>query len=266
MITGVALPLLGIACGAWLVAAGAYVALLLRDEQDWAFAAATATLLGLLFQIAGLAMWIAQDGLWNAASRSGVTMTWAALTVVVFLAVAWRWQMYSLGAPLLILVALVDAGALLLWPSAARGPVPLAAQRNGWWVLYLVLVSLAGGGLTVLSAAVLLRSWWPVGCHPLDKRPPLPVVEHFLLVGGLLGLLLGVAAHAWWSWQTWGQPWQWAPDEVAVGLAGLLYAAYGHGRRSRELAESRAWAGVALLGLLAVLGMVLTLQNSHFGL
>jgi ABC-type transport system involved in cytochrome c biogenesis permease subunit len=122
-------------------------------------------------------------------------------------------------------------------------------------------------GLYVVYAGFILMTvgvMWVLWFRKAGKEPAAPELAVYRVVClGFPVLTLGLVLGAWWGKLAWGDYWGWDPKELWGLASWLVFLAYLHWRYVYGRALPRANLGLAVVGLLAIVG-TLFMVNQGF--
>lgn len=193
-------------------------------------------------------------------------------TVLVFLALSYRYRGLSVFGALILPLALIGLGAALLADPSAQ--VVSGTLASLWLVIHVLFANLAFAcyvGAFFTSAAYLAGS----GAHParlatLISRLPAAeeldeLTARFVSAGFLIQGLM-IATGAIWANEAWGRYWAWDPIETWSLAAWITYAVWLHLRLTLGWRGRRtAWLAVAALPVVAfsLLGVPVVYDSIH---
>ncbi len=129
----------------------------------------------------------------------------------------------------------------------------MPALQSGWLVVHVFLAIMAYGSFSVaggVGAMYLVKdSGRGANLPPTDK---LDNISYRAVVIGFLCISLTIITGALWAHKAWGRFWAWDPKETWSLITFIIYTAYLHMRRSRNMRGRKA-AWFAVIGLIAVL-------------
>lgn len=206
-----------------------------------------------------------------------VFILFCVITSVIYLYYETRYQNYSMGAFVLLVIS--AAVMFLLWYSYSRGAneiQPLVPALKSYWMKIHVPANFIGYGCFSMSAmlgiAFLLRSRFQKK-YP-DSRfvtglPALELLDEVMYKSIALGFAFFTIATilgALWAAEAWGGYWSWDPKETWALIVWLNYAAWLHMRMTKGWhGHVMAWWSIIglFVTLFAFLGVNMFLSGLH---
>ena len=228
--------------------------------------------------------------IWPLTNLYGSLTLFAAMSVVIFIGFALRYDLWFMGGFVLALAAGFSAYSLT-WDVGYLPAVP--ALQSYWIKIHVPLVISAYASFLVafVSSLLYLIKYYGeqalaaetvqptpaatpraiiVGDAPnleraaaagntlalwlatLPTLSKLDIITYRIVAVGLPLLSLGIITGAWWAKEAWGAYWQWDPKETAALFSWIVYAAYMHLHTRPEWRGTRtAW--VSVIGFAAVM-------------
>ncbi|MCE5204141.1 MAG: cytochrome c biogenesis protein CcsA [Actinomycetia bacterium] len=233
-----------------------------------------ASALGLVPQIAALAIRWVRVGHGPYIGYYEVTNGLVLFVVAVFVLVAWRNRRLSaVGVGIMPVAVLLLGGAML----APKGGLPLTPNLASYWLfIHVAFANLAFAAFVAsfgLAIAYIVRKRSANGtwARRLAKLPAQEVLSElttrFVLAGFLFWGAM-IVSGAIWANQAWGRYWGWDPIETWSLIVWVVYAIYLHLRFTRGWAGERlAWFAVIAMpvSLFALLGTPIVFNSIHGG-
>ncbi len=206
-------------------------------------------------------------GIWPLLNLYGSLSLFAAMSVAIFLVMAWRYQAWYAGGFVLAIAAI----ALAYGVTWNEGTMPAVPSLQSYWakvhvpivvssyaaflvafvfsVIYLIKyyaearvaamessVELAGTGMTMrvsgdtpaLSTAAQNGNPLAQWLQTLPSLAQLDVIVYRAVAIGLPLISIGIITGAAWAKEAWGAYWQWDPKETAALATWIVYLAYMH--------------------------------------
>jgi cytochrome c-type biogenesis protein CcsB len=232
---------------------------------------------GCIAQFAQLVVRYELTGIWPLLNLYGSLSLFAAMSVAIFIGMAWKYKAWYAGGFVLALAAI----ALAYGVTWNEGTMPAVPSLQSYWakihvpivvssyaaflvafvfsVIYLIkyyaeervaatvsTVQLAGTGMTMkvtgdtpaLQVAAANGSATAQWLQSLPSLAQLDVIVYRAVAIGLPLISIGIITGAAWAKEAWGAYWQWDPKETAALCTWILYLAYMH------LHTRNAWRGV----------------------
>jgi len=232
------------------------------------------TALGLIPQIAAIAVRWARVGHGPYIGYYEVANALTLFVVIFFVLVAWRIaRMSAAGIAIMPIAVLLLGGAML----ASKADLPLTGTLASYWLfIHVAFANLAFAAFAVsfgLAIAYVVRNRSTQGkwAARLAKLPPQDVVEdltsRFALVGFLFWGIM-IASGAIWANEAWGRYWGWDPIETWSLIVWIIYAVYLHLRFMRRWRGVRlAWYAIVAMpvALFCLLGIPVVYHTAHAG-
>jgi cytochrome c-type biogenesis protein CcsB len=224
-------------------------------------------IVGCVAQFAQLFVRWELTGIWPLLNLYGSLSLFAAMSVAIFLVMAWRYQAWYAGGFVLALAAI----ALAYGVTWNEGTMPAVPSLQSYWakvhvpivvssyaaflvafvfsVIYLIKyyaearvaamessVELAGTGMTMrvsgdtpaLSTAAQNGNPLAQWLQTLPSLAQLDVIVYRAVAIGLPLISIGIITGAAWAKEAWGAYWQWDPKETAALATWIVYLAYMH--------------------------------------
>lgn len=200
-----------------------------------------------------------------------VISSYALLSVLVYLLIAWRYKsLRPVGIVVLPIAFLLLAAAMFTDKSGMN----LTGTLASWWLaVHVTFAKLAYASFIAsfaLAVVYLVRDRATgVWADVLAKLPSQEVVDDlcFKFAGaGFIFLGIMIAAGAIWANEAWGRYWGWDPIETWSLISWLVYAAYLHARLTLGWRGRRsAWFAVAALPVVvfALIGVPIVYNSIH---
>lgn len=206
-----------------------------------------------------------------------VFILFAIITALLYLFYERRYQTYSLGGFVLLIVT--AAVVFQLWYTFGKGAheiQPLVPALQSYWMKIHVPANFVGYGTFAMAAmigvAYLLKSWQQtVNQHGLlaTALPDLAIMDDLMYKAIALGFAFFTVATilgALWAAEAWGGYWSWDPKETWALIVWLNYAAWLHMRMTKGWHGNPMawWAVIGLfVTLFAFLGVNMFLSGLH---
>lgn len=173
-------------------------------------------------------------------------LTFAWITVLIYLLLSYRYQIQAAGGVVMLLSALLVFVLVALTGGSLHSVSPLMpALKSPWLTVHVITAAVAYSAFTVAAGLAAIQ-FFPVGQGIREDYTNLMVKCGFALLS--LSIVLG----AIWAEQAWGQYWSWDPKETWALITWLIYAVYLHLYRSREWRSNYArW--MVIIGFLLVM-------------
>jgi cytochrome c-type biogenesis protein CcsB len=230
-------------------------------------------------------------GIWPLLNLYGSLSLFAAMSVAIFIGMAWRYKAWYAGGFVLAIAAI----ALAYGVTWNEGTMPAVPSLQSYWakvhvpivvssyaaflvafvfsVIYLIkyyaeervaatvsTVELAGTGMTMrvhgdtpaLATAAEDGNRLAQWLQTLPSLAQLDVIVYRAVAIGLPLISIGIITGAAWAKEAWGAYWQWDPKETAALATWIVYLAYMH------LHTRNGWRGlrtnwVSVLGFAVVI-------------
>jgi cytochrome c-type biogenesis protein CcsB len=191
----------------------------------------------------------------------------AAVIIVVYLVVEWRYKYRSLGVFITPLAFLAMAYASMSPNISDRIQPLIPALKSNWLIAHVITCFIGyaafavafGTSLLLILISIAVYSKANQDASPAwTKRFPnvaaLDELIYQLVVFGFLFLTVGIITGAVWANSAWGRYWGWDPKETWSLITWLIYAALLHFRLMR------GWHGwrIALFSVLGFLAVLFT--------
>ncbi len=206
-------------------------------------------------------------GIWPLLNLYGSLSLFAAMSVLIFIIMAWRYNAWYAGGFVLALAAI----ALAYGVTWNEGTMPAVPSLQSYWakihvpivvssyaaflvafvfsVIYLIkyyaearvaksveTVELAGTGMTMqvrgdtpsLATAAANGNSTATWLQSLPSLAQLDVIVYRAVAIGLPLITIGIITGAAWAKEAWGAYWQWDPKETAALATWIVYLAYMH--------------------------------------
>jgi cytochrome c-type biogenesis protein CcsB len=234
-------------------------------------------IVGCVAQFAQLFVRWELTGIWPLLNLYGSLSLFAAMSVLIFLLMAWRYNAWYAGGFVLAIAAI----ALAYGVTWNEGTMPAVPSLQSYWakihvpivvssyaaflvafvfsVIYLIkyyaeariaksvrTVELAGTGMTMqvhgdtpaLATAAEGGNATAQWLQSLPSLAQLDVIVYRAVAIGLPLITIGIITGAAWAKEAWGAYWQWDPKETAALATWIVYLAYMH------LHTRSAWRGL----------------------
>jgi cytochrome c-type biogenesis protein CcsB len=234
-------------------------------------------IVGCVAQFAQLFVRWELTGIWPLLNLYGSLSLFAAMSVAIFVVMAWRYKAWYAGGFVLALAAI----ALAYGVTWNEGTMPAVPSLQSYWakihvpivvssyaaflvafvfsVIYLIkyyaeariakkvtTVELAGTGITMqvrgdtpaLAAAADGGDATARWLQSLPSLAQLDVIVYRAVAIGLPLISIGIITGAAWAKEAWGAYWQWDPKETAALCTWIVYLAYMH------LHTRNSWRGL----------------------
>jgi cytochrome c-type biogenesis protein CcsB len=234
-------------------------------------------IVGCVAQFAQLFVRWELTGIWPLLNLYGSLSLFAAMSVAIFIIMAWRYKAWYAGGFVLAIAAI----ALAYGVTWNEGTMPAVPSLQSYWakihvpivvssyaaflvafcfsVIYLIkyyaeariakrvkTVELAGTGMTMqvrgdtpaLAAAADGGDATASWLQSLPSLAQLDVIVYRAVAIGLPLISIGIITGAAWAKEAWGAYWQWDPKETAALCTWIVYLAYMH------LHTRNSWRGV----------------------
>jgi cytochrome c-type biogenesis protein CcsB len=234
-------------------------------------------IVGCVAQFAQLFVRWELTGIWPLLNLYGSLSLFAAMSVAIFVVMAWRYKAWYAGGFVLAIAAI----ALAYGVTWNEGTMPAVPSLQSYWakihvpivvssyaaflvafvfsVIYLIkyyaeariakkvkTVELAGTGMTMqvrgdtpaLAAAAEGGDATASWLQSLPSLAQLDVIVYRAVAIGLPLITIGIITGAAWAKEAWGAYWQWDPKETAALCTWIVYLAYMH------LHTRNAWRGL----------------------
>ena len=228
--------------------------------------------------------------IWPLTNLYGSLTLFAAMSVVIYLAFSFRYQLWFMGGFVLALAACFSAYSLT-WDVGYLPAVP--ALQSYWIKIHVPLVISAYASFLVafVSSLLYLIRYYAergivletaqiattpapraiiVGDAPnleraaaggntlalwlatLPSLATLDIITYRVVAVGLPLLSLGIITGAWWAKEAWGAYWQWDPKETAALFSWVIYLLYMH-LHTRNWWRGVPCACIAVIGFLSII-------------
>lgn len=223
-------------------------------------------ILGCAAQFAQLVVRFETTHVWPLLNLYGSLSLFAAMSVAIFIAFAFRYKLWFAGGFVLALAAIFLAYGVT-WYEGTMPPVP--SLQSYWAKIHVpIVVSSYAAFLVafVFSCIYLLKYYVTAGgsANPqrsgavtawlaaLPSLPQLDVIVYRAVAIGLPLISIGIITGAMWAKEAWGAYWQWDPKETAALFSWIIYLAYMH------LHTRHAWRGlrtswVSVVGFVSII-------------
>jgi cytochrome c-type biogenesis protein CcsB len=234
-------------------------------------------IVGCVAQFAQLFVRWELTGIWPLLNLYGSLSLFAAMSVLIFIIMAWRYKAWYAGGFVLALAAI----ALAYGVTWNEGTMPAVPSLQSYWakihvpivvssyaaflvafvfsVIYLIkyyaeariakrvqTVALAGTGMTMqvrgdtpaLALAAEGGDSTATWLQSLPSLAQLDVIVYRAVAIGLPLITIGIITGAAWAKEAWGAYWQWDPKETAALATWIVYLAYMH------LHTRNSWRGL----------------------
>ncbi len=224
-------------------------------------------IVGCVAQFAQLFVRWELTGIWPLLNLYGSLSLFAAMSVAIFLVMAWRYNAWYAGGFVLAIAAI----ALAYGVTWNEGTMPAVPSLQSYWakihvpivvssyaaflvafvfsVIYLIkyyaeaniakrvkTVALAGTGMTMqvrgdtpaLAVAAQGGDSTASWLQSLPSLAQLDVIVYRAVAIGLPLITIGIITGAAWAKEAWGAYWQWDPKETAALATWIVYLAYMH--------------------------------------
>jgi cytochrome c-type biogenesis protein CcsB len=234
-------------------------------------------IVGCVAQFAQLSVRYEVTHIWPLLNLYGSLSLFAAMSVAIFIVMAWRYKAWYAGGFVLALAAI----ALAYGVTWNEGTMPAVPSLQSYWakihvpivvssyaaflvafvfsVIYLIkyyaearvakkvrTLELAGTGITMqvrgdtpaLAAAADGGDTTAQWLQSLPSLAQLDVIVYRAVAIGLPLISIGIITGAAWAKEAWGAYWQWDPKETAALCTWIVYLAYMH------LRTRNSWRGL----------------------
>jgi cytochrome c-type biogenesis protein CcsB len=224
-------------------------------------------IVGCIAQFAQLFVRWELTGIWPLLNLYGSLSLFAAMSVAIFIVMAWRYKAWYAGGFVLAIAAI----ALAYGVTWNEGTMPAVPSLQSYWakihvpivvssyaaflvafvfsVIYLIkfyaeariakkvkTVELAGTGMTMqvrgdtpaLAVAADGGDSTAQWLQSLPSLAQLDVIVYRAVAIGLPLITIGIITGAAWAKEAWGAYWQWDPKETAALCTWIVYLAYMH--------------------------------------
>ncbi|HUA09255.1 MAG TPA: c-type cytochrome biogenesis protein CcsB [Candidatus Acidoferrales bacterium] len=266
-----------VAIASYIVGALALLAYFFTHEAWLRNLGVPLAVVGCVAQFAQLFVRWELTGIWPLLNLYGSLSLFAAMSVAIFLVMAWRYKAWYAGGFVLALAAI----ALAYGVTWNEGTMPAVPSLQSYWakihvpivvssyaaflvafvfsVIYLIkyyaeariaaasgTVELAGTGMTMkisgdtpaLAAAAANGNATAQWLQTLPSLAQLDVIVYRAVAIGLPLISIGIITGAAWAKEAWGAYWQWDPKETAALSTWIVYLAFMH------LHTRNAWRGL----------------------
>ncbi len=236
-------------------------------------AAVVASAIGLVPQLAAIAVRWARVGHGPYIGYYEVANALTLFVVVFFVAIAWRNRRLSAAGIGIMPVAVLLLGGAMLAPKSG---LPLTGTLASYWLF--VHVTFANLSFAAFAASFGLaivyvirersRGKWT---KRLERLPAQSVVDNLTSRFALAGFLfwgIMIVSGAIWANQAWGRYWSWDPIETWSLVVWLVYAVYLHLRFTLHWRGQRlAWYAIIAMpiALFCLLGIPIVFHSLHGG-
>lgn len=163
-----------------------------------------------------------------------------------------KYKYYSIGAFVVPILFLVIGYAAM----RNREIRPLMPALQSWWLVIHVSMAIIGYGSFAVacgvSAMYLVKDGEKGENIRLPDKKVLDEISYKAVIFGYLFLTLCIITGAFWAQKAWGRYWAWDPKETWSLITWIIYTAYLHMRKTKDLRGKKA-ALFAVLGFIAVL-------------
>jgi cytochrome c-type biogenesis protein CcsB len=234
-------------------------------------------IVGCVAQFAQLFVRWELTGIWPLLNLYGSLSLFAAMSVAIFIVMAWRYKAWYAGGFVLAIAAI----ALAYGVTWNEGTMPAVPSLQSYWakihvpivvssyaaflvafvfsVIYLIkyyaeariaksvkTIELAGTGITMqvrgdtpaLAVAAENGDATASWLQSLPSLAQLDVIVYRAVAIGLPLISIGIITGAAWAKEAWGAYWQWDPKETAALCTWIVYLAYMH------LHTRNSWRGL----------------------
>lgn len=224
-------------------------------------------ILGCAAQFAQLIVRFETTHVWPLLNLYGSLSLFAAMSVAIYIAFAFRYDLWFAGGFVLALAAIFLAYGVT-WYEGTMPPVP--SLQSYWAKIHVPIVVSSYAAFLVafiFSCMYLLKYYVTAGgmANPqrtggavsawlaaLPSLPQLDVIVYRAVAIGLPLISIGIITGAMWAKEAWGAYWQWDPKETAALFSWIIYLAYMH------LHTRHAWRGlrtswVSVVGFVSII-------------
>lgn len=205
--------------------------------------------IGCAIQFFELAYRYQTSHIWPLTNLYGSLSLFAAMSVVIFIGFALRYDLWLIGG----LVQALAAGFLAYALTWDEGYLPAVPALQSYWIkihVPLVVSSYAAFMVAfVLGVLYLVKHYgaevtvaegnaFPSWLASLPSLAQIDIMMYRVVAIGLPLLTVGIITGALWAKEAWGAYWQWDPKETAALLSWIVYMSYMH------LHTRNAWRGM----------------------
>jgi len=237
-------------------------------------------IVGCAAQFGQLGVRYALTGIWPLLNLYGSLSLFAAMSVFIFLLMAWRYKAWYAGGFVLALAAI----ALAYGVTWNEGTMPAVPSLQSYWAkihVPIVVSSYAAFLVAFVFSVIYLIKYYAerrialAGTRSgelaawLDTLPSLPALDvtvYRAIAIGLPLISIGIITGAAWAKEAWGAYWQWDPKETAALATWIVYLAYMHLHTRMSWRGLRTnWVSVAgfMLVIFTYLGVNIWISGLH---
>jgi cytochrome c-type biogenesis protein CcsB len=256
--------LIAIALAAYTLGALALLVYFFSREEWLRKVGAPLAIAGCVAQFAQLAVRFESTHVWPLLNLYGSLSLFAAMSVAIYIAFAFRYKLWFAGGFVLALAAIFLAYGVT-WYEGTMPPVP--SLQSYWAKIHVPIVvsSYAAFLVAFVFSSLYLVKYYaerrladragnPVGkwLSALPSLTQLDVIVYRAVAIGLPLITVGIITGAMWAKEAWGAYWQWDPKETAALFSWIIYLAYMH------LHTRHAWRGlrtnwVSVIGFVSII-------------
>jgi ABC-type transport system involved in cytochrome c biogenesis permease subunit len=175
-------------------------------------------------------------------------LSFAFLTIVLYLIFEWKSKMKSAGAIVMVIAAILVLSVIIMAKGQLGEVSPLMpALKSPWLTVHVLTATIAYASFALAAGLAIVQ------IRKIRRGNNVNENAIYRTVGiGFVTLSFSIILGAIWAEQAWGTYWSWDPKEVWALVTWIIYAIYLHLHRKQIWRGERAcW--MVILGFVAVL-------------